>query len=485
MGWMIRLVNYFLFSLIFIVNVGCKMDGFEKPKQPNVVFILVDDLGWTDLGCYGSDLYETPNIDQLAAEGTHFTNAYAACTVCSPTRASIMSGKYPATINCTDWIEGWKYPFAKLSVPEWNMKLDTTEYTLAEAFRHSGYATAHIGKWHLGEDSLYWPENHGFDKNIGGYRKGAPMLNKKKGLNGYFSPYGNPRLNDGPEGEYLTERLANEASAFIADNKDRPFFLNLWFYNVHTPLQARQAKIDKYKARLDSAINHTNPVYAAMVEHVDEAVGALVQQLKDEGLYENTIIILTSDNGGLTRKGKNNPTNNYPLRSGKGDMYEGGIRVPLIVMSPQKAIKPKTVDTPVISCDFFPTLANLCDLKLPTLIVSELDGINISPLLVGESIKRDVLFWHYPHYHIEGAKPHSAIRKGNWKLIHKLESDSYELYNLKNDISEKVDLAEVNHTKLNELKEVLVEMKLKTLAQEPTINSHFNPEKANQTKWKD
>ena len=288
--------------IILFAGVVTLANSKNNSGKPNVVFFVVDDLGWKDITCFGSDFYQTPNVDKLAAMGTRFSNAYAACTVCSPSRAAIMSAKYPARINCTDWIEGWKYPKAKLKVPEWTMYMDTSEYTMAEAFKDAGYVTGHFGKWHLGEDSLYWPENNGFDVNIGGWSKGSPNKDKNKGGNGYFAPFANPRIKDLPDDDYLTERLASEACKFIDTNKDKQFFLNFWFYNVHTPLQAKQEKVDKYTGLVDSSKHQKNPTFAAMVEHMDDAIGQVIAKLESHGLLENTIIVFTSDNGGLIGK---------------------------------------------------------------------------------------------------------------------------------------------------------------------------------------
>ncbi len=473
-------LNYFALIALCVGFSSCKEQSHKtvtSDKKTNVVFILVDDMGWTDVKAFGSDYYQTPNIDALAKTGAKFTNAYAACNVCSPTRASVMTGKYPASINCTDWITGWKYPYAKLKVPEWTMMMDTSEYTMAEAFRNSGYKTAHIGKWHLGEDSLYWPENQGFDINIGGWSKGAPNRSKKRKAKGYFSPYGNPRMTDGPEGEYLTERLADEACKFIRENKNSPFFLNLWFYNVHTPLMAKKEKIEKYKTLVDSSKKQKNPVYAAMVEHTDDAVGKVIGQLKESGLLENTIVVFTSDNGGLIGNNRKKITNNYPLRSGKGDMYEGGVRVPLIMYAPGMLNQGAVSEELAISCDYFPTLVELCNLDVPKSVKEGFDGTDLSPVLKGENIKRDVLFWHYPHYHLEGAKPHTAVRKGDWKLIHLLEDNKYELYDLKADISESLDVSFQEPEKVEELKKEMKEMMEKTEAQLPSVNPDHDPEK--------
>jgi arylsulfatase A-like enzyme len=440
-------------------------------QKPNVVLIVVDDMGWKDLGVYGSDFHQTPQIDNLATDAVRFSNAYSACTVSSPTRASIMTGKYPAKLHLTDWIEGHKMPKAKLQIPDWTMYLPLEETTLAEVFKSNGYTTAHIGKWHLGENQKYWPENQGFDINIAGCAKGSPTLDKKQGLNGYFVPYGNPRMKDGPEGEYLTERLTNEACNYIQQSQSKPFFLNLWFYNVHTPLQAKQDKIDKYKALVDSTKLHKNPIYAAMVEHVDDAVGKVVAQLKSLGLYDNTIIIFTSDNGGLIGNKKNQVTNNSPLRLGKGERYEGGVRVPLIIKTVKQAAANRQENTPVMSIDFMPTLIDLANLIVDKKVKKGIDGVDIKPLLLSKACKlnKRVLYWHYPHYHTEGATPYSAIRDGDWKLIHTIETNSYELFNLKNDISESKNLYDSEPAIAAKLIKELESWKKDMKAQMPTV----------------
>lgn len=442
------------------------------------MLFLVDDLGWTDLACFGSGYYQTPNIDRLASEGIRFTQGYSACTVCSPTRASIMTGKYPARIKCTDWIRGHHHPNARFSPPDWNMFMDLSEYNLADALREAGYSTIHIGKWHLGEEENYWPENRGFDINIGGWRVGAPQL-RGDSCNGYFSPYCNPRLEDGPEGEYLTERLADEAVKYIESRKGKkePFFLNFWFYNVHTPLQAREEKIKKFEALSGNSTEHSNPVYAAMIEHTDEAIGKVMKTLKEAGFDNNTIILFTSDNGGLCAMHRDTGkpiTSNSPLRSGKGDIYEGGVRVPFIFRW-NKKIKPNTVnDTPIISCDLYPTLLGLTKTPGNPGQNSLMDGKDLSRLLLhDEELTRDALYWHYPHYHTQGARPYSAIRKGNWKLIEVFEYDSLMLYNLENDISEQVNLASAHPEKVRELLDNLNRWRAEVEAQMPVENPHY------------
>lgn len=459
-----------------LFSSGCSIKKVVDEKQKlNVVFFVVDDLGWKDLGVYGSDFYQTPNIDQLAKEGMLFDNAYSSCTVCSPSRASLMTGKYPAKLKLTDWIEGWDYPNAKLSIPDWNMHLDLSELTIAELLKGAGYKTGHFGKWHLGEDEQYWPENQGFDSNFGGWAKGSPNRNAKIGSKGYFAPYGNPRLSD-PEGDqYLTERLANEAVQFIDQNRKNPFFLNFWFYNVHTPLQARQDKIDKYTTLISSKNNQTNPTYAAMVEHVDDAVGKVVDRLKELGLYDKSIIIFTSDNGGLIGNGANKVTNNYPLRMGKGGNYEGGVRVPLLIKIPNNS-KPGSVNsTQVSSIDYMTTLIDLLQLPVSDSVKQKLDGISILPVLKNEEkiLDRGSIYWHYPHYHRQGATPYSAVRNGNWKLIHIIESETYELYNLDEDLGEQHDVSTKNPKIVEWLKNDLNDWKKSVGAQMPTDNPNY------------
>jgi len=452
------------------------LPALSQAEKPNFVFMLVDDLGWKDFQCYGSDYHLTPAIDSLASDGVLFTDAYATCTVSSPSRASLMTGKYPAKLHLTDWIEGWKMPDAKLLVPDWTMYLPTEETSLADVFKRAGYKTAHIGKWHLGETSEYWPEHQGFDINIGGWAKGSPYKNKQLGYNGYFTPYGNPRMKDGPEGEYLTERLATEACNYIQSSTSaQPFYLNLWFYNVHTPLMAKKDKTDKYNALVDQSKLQQNPVYAAMVEHVDDAVRKVVQTLKDKGIYDNTIIILTSDNGGLIGRGAKKITNNTPLRSGKGDMYEGGVRIPFIFKNINQAEKGSVNHSIVTFVDVMPTISDMMNLPVAKSEKIGFDGVSLKPVLSGKTkqLKRKDVYWHYPHYHIEGASPYSAIRDGNWKLIHIYETNKYELYNLKDDIGETNDIASQYPKKVKELDKKLNKWIKKMDAQMPIPNPNY------------
>lgn len=469
---MLKIKQLFTALTSVLLFVSC---AEKEPPKPNVIMILVDDMGWTDLGLYGSDLYQSPNIDKLGAEGVMFTNSYAACTVCSPTRAAIVTGKYPARLNVTDWIEGHKFPWAKMSVPDWTMYLPDEEYTMAEAFKDAGYTTAHFGKWHLGEKEENWPENHGFDVNVGGWSKGAPNRRPKDGYNGYFSPYGNPRLDDGPEGEYLTERLSLEVCDYIETNKETPFFVNLWLYNVHTPLQAKEEKVSKYTKLTDSLARHRNPTYAAMVEHTDDAVGKIIEKLKESGLYENTIILFSSDNGGLIGKNPKKPvTNNAPLRTGKGDIYEGGVRIPTILYAPNIVGFKKKVDVPVISMDYYPTLMELAGISSEKVNEQTIDGKSMVSLIEAETTSREAVYWHYPHYHQEGGVPYSAIREGDWKLIENFETNTFELYNLKSDISEKHNLIDSEPERAAVLKLKLAEWRKNVDAQYASPNDAYD-----------
>ncbi len=449
-------VSLFLMILpacIGLFTVACS--GEKSVVKPNFLFILVDDLGWKDLGCFGSTFYETPNLDQLAAQGIRFTNAYAACPVCSPTRASIMTGKYPARMRTTDWFGApqpdnvqnhWTKNKPLLPAP-YQEDLPLEEKTIAEALKENGYSTFFAGKWHLGHDSVYWPENQGFDINKGGFRAGSPQ--RQGEANGYFSPYGNPRLEDGPVGEFLPDRLATETVNFIEQNKEKPFFAYLSFYSVHTPLQTREDLEQKYvlkkeKSHLedewgtegDNKVRQAQclPVYAGMVEAMDLAVGKVLEKLRESGLDENTVVIFMSDNGGLSTA-EGHPTSNLPLRAGKGWLYEGGIREPMIVKWPGQTKAGTTCENPVTSTDFYPTILEMAG--LPPLPEQHQDGKSMVSLLKGEQGEQRDFFWHYPHYGNQGGSPGSAIREGDWKLIEWFETGrNPELYNLKNDMGE-------------------------------------------------
>lgn len=442
-----------LILLLLAVLSAC-----NPPSKPNVVFILVDDLGWSDLGCYGSTFYDTPNLDQLAGQSIRFTNAYSASPVCSPTRAAIMTGRHPVRVGITDWIPGMQEDYADcplLSTPEDIHNLPLEEVTLAELFRDHGYRTFFAGKWHLGESEAYWPREQGFEINKGGNHKGSPTF---PGGLGYYAPYGNPCLSDGPPGEYLTDRLSDESIRFIDSAGDDPFFLYLSFYTVHTPIQGCREYDDYYlgnsHALPDSGkmavrmehdgitrINQSDPKYAAMVRSMDNNVGRLLEKLEESGKSDNTIVIFTSDNGGLSTRRNGGPTSVLPLRAGKGWCYEGGIRVPLLISFPGIKHRGSSCDQPVISMDFLPTLKELAGIQEepgPTL-----DGQSLVPWCMDPDYEEErSLVWHYPHYHGSTWRPGSAIRHKQWKLVEFYEDQSLELYDLSTDIAESNNLRE-------------------------------------------
>ena len=432
----------------------------DTPQKPNIVFILTDDLGWTDLSCQGSTFYETPNIDRLATQGMRFTDNYSACTVCSPSRAAILTGQYPARLHLTDFIPGKVHTKAKLSVPDWTMHLPLEVPNLAKTLKSAGYATANIGKWHLGE-AAFWPEKQGFDLNIAGCDMGHPPS--------YFSPYKIPTLTEGPQGEFLSDRLTNEAIKFIEQNKDRPFFVFLPHYAVHHPVMAKPEVIAKYKSKVNPKAPHKRPEYAGLIESVDDSVGRLLAKLEELKLSENTVVIFTSDNGGLSTI-----TNNLPLRAGKGSAYEGGVRVPLIIKWPGVTKPGSLCHTPVIGVDFYPTLLAMTGVMPSPGVV---DGESIEPLLrQSGSIKRDAIYWHYPHYHQTGGTPHGAIREGDFRLVEFYEDNHVELYNLKEDIGETNDLAAALPEKTAALRQKLHDWRQQVDAQMPTPNPKYDPE---------
>ena len=462
-----------IFFIFFLFIFSCN----EKNTPHNLVFIIVDDLGWNDVGYMGSDFYETPNIDKLSDNSTVFNSAYSASPVCSPTRASIMTGKHHVRVNITDWIPGVDPKNRYLVGPEDIHQLPLEEVTIAEILESNGYSTMYSGKWHLGSEGFY-PETQGFTFNKGGFEKGSPM-------GGYYSPYKNPKLSDGPEGEYLTDRLTDESIEFI-EKRDvtKPFAVFLSFYNVHTPIQANLKHIDYYEKKLKkysdntiqttnegeaiSVLNQRNPNYASMVHSTDENIGRLISFLKDKNLYDSTLIIFTSDNGGLSTQAWVAPTSTKPLRAGKGWLYEGGIRIPQLI----KFINQKNqhlIDVPVVSYDLFTTVFN--HLKLNHNL-DEKDGIDLSNLS-SKKIKRDYILWHFPHYHGSLWKPGSAIRNGDWKLLKFYEENKLELYNLKNDLGEETDLSSryplIVKKLSNQMNKMLTEMNGKV----PTINQNL------------
>lgn len=459
-----------LASLVWLAVFQAQADSAcaaEDAQRLNFVLILVDDLGWTDLGCFGSDFYETPAIDRLAAEGMRFTNAYSACTVCSPTRAAVMTGKYPARLHLTDWIHGHKRPQAKLKIPPWTEYLSPEEFTLAKAFQAAGYATASIGKWHLGDGEEHDPTHYGFDLNLGGFGAGQPPS--------YFSPYRIPTLKDGPPGEYLTDREADEACKFIESHRERPFFLYWPHYAVHTPLQAKAEMIERYRRKLKPGLRHTNATYAAMIASLDESVARLQTKLEELGLAERTVIVFTSDNGGLIAGGRQQVTVNVPLRAGKGSAYEGGVRVPLIVKWPGVTKAGAVCEAPVMSIDFLPTLLEIAGIEIAS--SETIDGRSFAAALRNPQakIEREALYWHYPHYHPGGATPYGAVRAGDLRLVEFYEDDRVELYNLRDDLSESQDLASAMPERAAELRRMLHDWRTHLGAQMPTPNPDYRP----------
>ncbi|MGB2559552.1 MAG: sulfatase [Akkermansiaceae bacterium] len=439
----------------------------SEQRKPNIILFLIDDLGWADLGITGSKFYETPNLDRLAKEGAFFSNAYAANPVCSPTRASILTGKYPSRIGLSNH-SGSRGPMGaghQLTPPEVVGNVPLDDITLAEALKNAGYATAHIGKWHLQAHHMkgreHYPEANGFELNIAGHSMGQP--------GDYYFPYKSkqhpstnvPDMEDGKEGDYLTDVLTDKAIAYIEEQVEKPFFLNLWYYTVHTPIIPDKSKLKKYaqKARamgLDkqpaegikehqsvSRRVQANVPYACMVESMDENIGRILKTLEKKGIAQNTIVVFLSDNGGLsTGSGPNSPTSSLPLRGGKAWIYEGGIRSPLIVSYPAGVKASQEVDTPVVSTDIYPTLLDL--VGLPLIPEQHVDGVSLKRLLDngGKTLEREAIYFHYPHYHhINTMGPAGAVRMGDYKLIEVYETGKLELYNLAEDIGEHNDLA--------------------------------------------
>jgi arylsulfatase A-like enzyme len=438
----------------------------KDATRPNIILILTDDLGWTDAGVYGSDLYETPNIDRLARAGMRFTQAYSACTVCSPTRGAVLTGLYPARSRVTDWIPGRLPSNPKLKIPDWTKHLPLETTTLAERFKAAGYVTANIGKWHLGQEA-YYPEKHGFDLNVAGTSEGSPA-------EGYFAPYKIPTLTEGPDREYLTDRMGTEAVRFVENTRDRPFFLYLPHFAVHTPIQGPPALVEKYKAKLRPGLRHTNASYAAMMESLDTSVGRLRAKLTELDLAENTIIIFASDNGGHLPT-----TSNTPLRSGKGSAYEGGVRVPLIILWPGVTAPGSVSDVPTISTDFFPTLLEIAGLTPGP--GEGADGVSLVPALRGGTgLAREAIYWHYPHYQLYqqgGTTPYGAIRAGDYKLIEYYDDLRVELYHLGDDIGETRDLAATKPEVAEKLRAQLHAWRKSVGAQMPTLNPAYDPSK--------
>ncbi len=455
-----------LASLFFSPTSQAAPAEKSNSEKMNFVFFLVDDLGWADLGCFGSEYYETPEIDKLCASGMKFTQGYAACPVCSPTRASIMTGRHPVRVDVTDWLPGMdtsRAKNAKFKHVHDRDDLALEEITIAEALKEGGYQTFFAGKWHLGDEGN-WPTEQGFDINIGGHDRGSPP-------GGYYAPWKNPVLEAKEKDEYLTERLTEESVKFLKSrDEEKPFLLYLSYYNVHTPITPYKKHIEHFENKAArefdtptptieehdgvSRARQDNPEYASMIKAVDDSVGMLMRTLDELSLDENTTVFFFSDNGGLCTTRNAGPTSNLPLRSGKGWLYEGGVREPMIVRAPGVTSPGSVCEVPVVSMDFFPTILELAGMESrPDL---HADGQSLVPLLKQEDAGKDrTFYWHYPHYHGSTWTPGASIRKGDWKLIQFYHYGNHELYNLKDDPGEQKDLAKANPLKARQLKQAL------------------------------
>lgn len=488
----------YLFFMMLSASEGVLTSYAAQIKQkPNVLLILVDDLGYSDIKAYNENsFYDTPHIDKLATESVMFTNGYAANPVCSPSRFALLTGKHPTRGQATDWFPVNDKPARAgyFNPADFNDALPLSEITLAEAFKQNGYKTAFLGKWHLGKTQDLWPEHQGFDVNIAGTKNGHPAA-------GYFSPYKNSRLSDGPKGEYLTQRLTDEAISLVDEysKQTAPFFMMLSFYTGHTPLAAPETDVQKYHAKMrklphdkefqeeeqvwpiadkrEVRVKQNHPTYAAMVNQMDTQVGKLLAKLQQEGMDENTLVVFTSDNGGLS-SAEGAPTSNLPLRGGKGWLYEGGIRVPLLMKFPQMKHKGSQIHEPVTSTDMYPTL--LSATKLDLLPKQHRDGIDLnqyfSPDAKRDALMQRPLYFHYPHYSNQGGFPGAAVRQGNWKLIERFEDGRVHLYNLASDIGEQRDLANQEPERAASLRNNLHEWYQQT-------NARFLNVKGDNTPW--
>ncbi len=453
-----------------------------KPST-NFVFLLVDDMGWADIGANGSRFHETPHIDKLAASGMRFTQGYAACPVCSPTRASILTGKHPVRVDITDWIPGQgNNARNKLLHPKDRDNLAHSEVTIAEALKEHGYQTFFAGKWHLG-DKGHWPEDQGFDVNIGGHHRGSPP-------GGYYAPWKNPALTARNSGEYLTERLTDESIKFLEErDKDKPFLIYLSYYNIHTPIQPYKKRIAHYEAKAEkmfkgptptqqeheglSRMRQDNPALASMVAAVDDSVGKLLGKLEELKMVDNTVVVFFSDNGGLSTlgRGRSGPGCNLPLRASKGWLYEGGVREPTIIRAPGVTMPGSVSKKPIVSMDFFPTMLELAG--LPSRPNLHADGKSLIKQLKGDDSGQRTLYWHYPHYHGSGWKPGASIRDGDWKLIEFYHYEKFELYNLATDPGEQKNLAQKEPKMASRLRAKLKSWQNKMGAKMPIPNPAF------------
>ncbi|QDT00952.1 sulfatase [Adhaeretor mobilis] len=478
-----------LLSILILATVSqlARFAQAESERLPNFLVIVVDDLGYMDIGANNPNcFYDTPNIDGLASSGMRFTDGYATNPVCSPTRFSLMTGRYPTRRQCTNFFSGKRS--CKYHPAELNDRMPLDEITIAQALHDKGYATFFAGKWHLGPSKEYFPQNRGFDVNMGGHHKGGPYTGKK-----YFAPFENPELNpESPTGEHLPDRLASETATFIREHKQQPFLAYLSFYSVHTPLMGRADLVEKYNQRASDVegnvfeaeeqvfltkdvrkvrVIQNHAVYAAMVEATDQAIGKVLEQLEASGLTENTVVVFTSDHGGLCTS-EGSPTSNMPLRCGKGWIYEGGIRVPWIVRYPGVTLGGSVSHEPLNSNDLFPTIAAAAEVK----VEHEIDGVNLIPALSGNELSERPLFWHYPHYSNQGGFPGGAIREGKFKLVERYEDGRVHLYNLEEDIGEQTDITSTNLDVAKHMRDRLHEWY-------KTVDARFLREKNGQTPW--
>jgi arylsulfatase A-like enzyme len=477
MGW--KMVRQTLPLMLILLLAGCN----AAPK-PNILVIVVDDLGWMDVGFNNPDtFYETPNLDRLASQGAVFTSAYSSSSVSSPTRASLLTGRHPVRLGMTDF-SGARIPEVVLTRPNYPHPLLPGDYrkimpldevSIAEALGEAGYRTFFAGKWAVGAPG-YWPEDQGFDINKGGTTAGAPRSGDK-----YFSPYDNPRLEDGPAGEYLPNRLASETISFMSDSSASPFLAYLSFYSVHTPLMTLDSLVEKYTAKAMTApadsfmaegsrrtrMVQNHPVYAGMVESVDTEVGRVMDALAKSGKEDNTIVLFVSDNGGLSTS-EGHPTSNAPLRAGKGWLYEGGLRVPMFVRWPGSSLSGTVFSEPVISTDLLPTILEMADVRLPRGI--RIDGKSLVPTLQGAEGQERALWWHYPHYSHQGGPPASVIRRGNLKFFEYYEDGRQELYDVAADLEERNNLIEQFPVEAAELRQELFARLDSLDAKYPTLN---------------
>lgn len=476
-----------LFCLLLCGAVQPTAAGQPRQRPLNYVVLLVDDLGYMDIGANNPDcFYDTPNIDRLAASGMRFTNGYAANPVCSPTRYSLMTGRYPSRVDATNFFSGARS--GRFKPAPLNNRMPLEEVTVAELLKDKGYSTYFAGKWHLGPEEAWYPQAQGFDINVGGYHRGGPYTGKK-----YFAPFENPQMKvESPAGDHLPARLSRDTAEFIKAHRDKPFLAYLSFYSVHTPLMGRPDLVEKYRQRaekiggeefgLEEQIFGNKPrrvrqiqkhaVYAAMVEAMDEAVGRVLQAVEEAGVAEHTVVVFTSDNGGLSTS-EGSPTSNLPLRGGKGWLYEGGIREPWIIRYPGVTQPGSVSDETICSIDLLPTIAASAGANLPP----DVDGIDLRAALQGGQLKRDTLFWHYPHYSNQGGIPGAAVRVGDYKLIERFEDGRVQLYNLATDIGESNDLASEMPARVDEMRRTLHDWY-------KVVDAKFLQEKDGRTPWR-